>query len=78
MGDDWVFEKDEGLTAEAEHGVVVFCPICGCCSLKRGPRFTPSLMTQAEIISRGEKWTPKEEDLVWTCSGGCTKTKRHA
>lgn len=75
MWDDLFFQLDDGVI---DQDGAVLCPVCGCCSLKRGPKFTPSLMTQVEMISRGEEWTPKEEDLVWKCSGGYTKTERHA
>jgi hypothetical protein len=66
---------NDGFVGE---GGAVFCPVCRCCTLKQIPKFNPSIFTQAEIISRGEEWTPAEEDLAWACSGGCTKSVRHA
>lgn len=59
---NWIFEPEEGVIDEGD----VLCPTCRCCSLKQMPKFFPDLFG-----------TPREV-LVWVCSSGCTKTKRHA
>jgi hypothetical protein len=76
MWRDVFFEFEDGLIDEVNEGTL-FCPVCRCCSLKQTPKFIPSIFTQAEMLERGEEWTPKEEDMGWVCSGGCTKTERH-
>jgi hypothetical protein len=70
------FDLADGITDELNGGSVL-CPVCGCCSLKQTPQYSPSVFTQAEMILKGERWTLKEEDMVWVCAGGCTKTERH-
>jgi hypothetical protein len=59
---NWVFDPEEGVIDQEG---AVLCPTCQCCSLKQVPKVFP------DIFGR-----PKEV-LVWVCSSGCAKTKRH-
>ena len=71
---DELFDLEDGIIDETGS---VLCPVCHCCSLNQIPQFLPSVFTQAEMILKGEEWIPKQEDMVWVCAGGCTKTERH-
>jgi hypothetical protein len=70
------FELEDGLELEG----VVYCPVCGseCCTLKRIARYGPSIFEYAQAHAEGRELEPREEDMGWICSGGCTKTQRHA
>jgi hypothetical protein len=73
---DIYFEPEDGLVDPVNGDVL--CPMCGCCSLKQVLSSAPSILTQAAMWERGEEWTPKEENMGWVCTRGCTKTQRHA